>query len=372
LACFLFAGPVAADTLVVLGEGETTVEAFEARGSAVLGPEETRAELGRRAGAGPELAAVRALAAQGREAYVQTDFSGAIDALGRASAAAFAAGQDGIPLAELAAIHLDLGIALLARGSRAEAEREIGLALRLAPALAVDRSLHGPPVWRAVERVRADQSRARALDRTLVTEPDGGTIQLDARAPVPSPLTVPDLAQGPHAVVARRRGHPSVTVRIDVSPSTQARIVIPLPPASVAKGALDALDAGDLEQAAALAREALDADAALAVRSGAHGLEAAWAPREGDVRSLTAAGPAELVAALFPEPAPLRRVPLVPRGPEHVAAPSPEPERGGGLPWWVWAGGGAIVAGVATAAVIFLARPDEPSPDRLLVAELVE
>ncbi|MBI2894825.1 MAG: PEGA domain-containing protein [Deltaproteobacteria bacterium] len=370
LACTASARPAAADP-IVLGEGEGTVRELEARGHRAVGPDDARADLGRRAGAAPDPAPIRALAAQGRAAYAQTDFPAAIEALRQASAAAFAAGPDALPRGELAAIHLDLGIAELARGWRGEAEIEVALALRLDPAVAVDRSLHGPPVWRMVERVRA--STPRPVARILVTEPEGGTIRLDARDASPSPFSVADLTLGPHVVVVRRPGHPPAMVRIDVTEATVSPVAIRLPPesgAAAARGALDALDAGDLERAATLARVALDADGVLAVAPEAGRLRAVWAPRGAPPRSISAASPSELASTLFPQPS-VRLAIRTPRRPSPHVARDPEPRPSAGLPWWAWAGGGALVAGAATAAVIFLARPDKPPTEHLLVGELV-
>ncbi|MBI2892262.1 MAG: PEGA domain-containing protein [Deltaproteobacteria bacterium] len=380
----------AAEPVVLVGEGADLAPALSARGVEVVLPGEASSRLQALAARGRgEIEAARALAAEGRRAYRDADFSAAADRLARAAQAYLATGLGGVPLAELAQLHLDVGLSYLAAGSRHQAEREIGLALRLAPDLAVDRTTVGPPIRRTVEQIRTTLPRTGSGTTTIATTPQGATIQIDGALRGSSPVTLSDLAEGAHLVTATLAGHGRAARRIEVDGPRRGLppLRLTLVPASDAQRSLDALEAGDAEEAARRARQALGVASVIAVvRSGS----TRTATRAFGTQTRTARGTvgSDLVRQLYGEGAPaasagsasappvdlaVRADPGAPADDGAGAVPATPPaarprEGGGGLPWWAWAGGAVIVVAGTATAIALLAGPAEPD-ERILVPE---
>jgi len=345
-----------AETVAVLGDGADLAREITADGREILGPSTARSLLeAKRGSTGRDPAAARALAAAGREAYAGAFFDEAVDQLARAAATYLATGLTGVGAPELAAVHLDLGLAHLAAGHREPAEREVALALRLQADIAPGPA-HGPPVRRFVESVRAGLPRARVLSRTIATDPPGASLVLDGRDRGTSPVVVADLAVGSHLVVASAPGRAAVAVRVEVTDRTDDPLTVALPGEDAAQAALDALDAGDLDRAASLGRTVLEVETAIAVAHDAQGARAVLAGA-GGTREARGRDARAIAQVLFPGSR--TRDDRAAVALASPASPANADDESGGAIWWWLAGGAAVVAAGVVAGVLLL-EPDEP------------
>lgn len=161
IAACVLAAPLGAgaETIVVVEGPRALVEALEARGHRVLALADVEAQL--RGLDRDERAAVDRLAREGRDAL----YGGGDLATARARLEeALRRGGEGLPANDRARLQLDLGVAHLGAGDRDDAERAIGAALRLDPDLEQDPAVHGPPVRRLVDRLRARAPRSARRD----------------------------------------------------------------------------------------------------------------------------------------------------------------------------------------------------------------
>ncbi len=337
----------------VIGDGVEVAVALQARGRTVLGPAEVQAALDERANAagdaGAAAARARARAEEGRRAlYVDARFRPAREALSDALDQLLAEGVRDVTTAELARVALDLGVAALAAGETREAERQVELALRLVPALTLEPELHGPPVQELVARVRSREARQGATRRSVVTEPPAATVTVDGRACGASPIAL-DLAVGLHIIAAEGPGRAPAATLADVGPGSAETIRLALPAAVPALAVRRALESGRLEEAARVARAALDLDVVVAVARGPGGWTALRVDGRAATHRVRGTNPAEVAAALG-----------------APTAPEADPPSGG-VAWWVWAAGGLAAAGVAIG--VFVAVSSSEPDHRVLVLD---
>ncbi len=344
-------GVARADEIVVLGGSAELARGLEARGHRVALAE----RLDGHADPGGRAAAVRADAARGREAlFGRADFGGAVSSLERAAVAIPAAGLEHFDAAELARLHLDLGLARLGAGADTAADADLAWALRLDPALALDPAVHGPPVRRAVDRLRAEALAAPRVTLAVRTEPAGARVPIAAQV-VGAGHVDHLVAMGPHYVLATKDGRRPASTRVlaGSSGAEVSRVLRPAPPAADVEAALRA---GDLERAARSLPAARHVDAAVAIRR-ARGQWSALLVRPGVAeRRLDAPSEAALAQRLADA-----------LGPTDLRAGGGR--TGEGAPAWVWVGSAAIVvaAGIVEAALLVRSPGDD---GRVLVGEI--
>jgi len=344
-------GVARADEIVVLGGSAELARGLEARGHRVARAERLDGD----AVPGDRAAAVRADAARGREAlFGRADFGGAVSSLERAAVALPAAGLEHFDATELARLHLDLGLAHLGAGAETAADGDLAWALRLDPALALDPAVHGPPVRRAVERLRAEALAAPRVSLAVRTEPAGARVTIDAQVVGASPVDHA-VAVGPHYVLATQDGRRPASARVLAGPSG-AQVSLVLRAAPPAADVEAALRAGDLERAARRLPAARRVDAAVAVRR-APGRWSALLVRPGVAeRRLDAPSEAALVERLADA-----------LGPTEQRAGGARP--GEGAPAWVWVGSAAIVVAAGIVAAALLVRSSNED-GRVLAGEI--
>ncbi len=211
--------------------------------------------------------------------------------------------------------------------------------------------------------IRAGLAEREIGEMDVRSNPPGAAVWVDGVFRGATPLSIPDLADGQHAVLLARLGHRAHGVLSPVTAGRSARVEIDLEPTAAASLAatLSPALATDAEAALALGRKlGVDRLATLVLRDGAAGLwvEGLWIdvaegrPRAQLSRTRSAEDPevaGTLIAGAVAE-AETRPAAIVTAEPEPSAPWVPPAVLG---EWWFWAivGGVAVAAGTTVAVV---------------------
>ncbi len=358
--------PRASAQLAVIGDDAAPAIARDllATGQQVIPPNEAVALLRQKAAVGSSDTA-RDLARSARAAYAGVRYPEAVSSLERAVdelVRAEALGADRNRL--LASMLLELGVVRMADADVPGGASDVRLAMRLDPDVALDETVHGPDVQRAVARLRSAQRRESVVRRTLEASTPGAVVWLDGHALGPSPIHAVPMAHGPHLIEARSPDHGNGAVRVDAAANLSGAIRVDLAPPTDAARALRALQAAEWASAARHTLAALALEAVIVVeRAGGSvvaerwnrgGTRFRWTPTaEGGVGALARSTPPQ------PPIVPSSSIPAVPL-PGPRPEPPPAPSRRSGVSAVEWAGiTAAVLLALAGAAALVLAPPDE-------------
>jgi len=288
---------------------------------------------------------------------------------------------------------LSLALAELRTGDERQARSALAQAVRLAPYLKLGRGKYPPVFLREFNRVRSRVLRG-GMGALLLHGPPGSVAFIDGRKAGPVPARVSGLPYGTHYLrietaegvrtgrvteVDRRSAEVTVSLPVQVEPPALARSLGAEQVAALGEYATQL--GADFLLVGALGEDGTALRAGSALYSAASGSllplpEVQFAPdlAGGPVAALNLVDalvarlatpaaplslPVDLLAVPLPQPV---VVPPPPAPPPAVvtAPPASAPTRGvfAKVPWWVWAGGAAlVVGGVTTAGVIHAHRP---------------
>lgn len=200
---------------------------------------------------------------QARDAFLQLDLRGALDAYEAARDASLANTRRVADPKMVARIYFERALISLAGQRKKAARRDLLVALSLDPSLSPDRDEYGPPVFRALEGAKRRHARSRRFELRIDRAPSDAVVRLDGVFVEPgAKITV--RGKGPHLLTAEARGHQPRSSMIELKASGE-RIAVVLERGSGALLASQTLTEWQKLGAGALAPSVVDAQFAVVV-----------------------------------------------------------------------------------------------------------